>query len=58
MDEKNIKATLIERERQCYIAGDSSRARFLASVLDYILALEEEINKRDAELESLLRMEN
>jgi len=47
----NIKLELIERERIEYIKGNAEGATFLGNVLDYVIELEEKINKKDAELE-------
>lgn len=47
----NIKALLIEKERMRYISGDTEMATFLSDVLDYVIEMEEKINKKDAELE-------
>ena len=45
----NPKVELIEKERRCYITGDTAMADFLAGVLDYIIELEEKINKLERE---------
>ena len=50
----NIKQLLIEKERVAYINNDPSLAQFFAASLDYILDLEKQVNKRDAEIEELL----
>lgn len=49
----NLKVELVEKERIEYIGGNVPLALFFARVLDYIVELEEEINKKDAEIERL-----
>ncbi len=48
----NIKQLLIERERAAYLNNDTPLAELLASTLDYVIELEEEINKKDARIEA------
>ena len=48
----NIKNLLIEKEQAAYIAADPV-APFFGATLDYILELEERINKKDAALERI-----
>lgn len=52
----NIKLMLIEKERSLYIEGNTKLAAFFAASLDYILGLENEINRKDAEIERLESM--
>ena len=47
----NIKALLIEKERTEYVAGNTGMATFLGNVLDYVIELEEEVNKNDGAAE-------
>ena len=47
----NPKLELIKKERRLYIAGDTVMADFLAGILDYIIELEEKVNKMDAAYE-------
>lgn len=49
----NIKQLLIEKEREAYLANNTNQALFYASTLDYVISLEEQVNKRDAEVEEL-----
>jgi hypothetical protein len=49
--EMNVKQLLIERERAAYLSNDTTLAELLASTLDYVIGLEEEINSRDAQAE-------
>lgn len=49
----NIKLELIERERIEYIKGNAEGATFLGRVLDHVIELEAEINRKDAEIERL-----
>jgi len=55
MNEMNIKQLLIEKERAAYLNNDTDLATFLASTLDYVISLEEQVNKSDAEVEELCR---
>lgn len=48
----NIKQLLIERERAAYLSNDTTLAELLASTLDCVIELEEEINKKDARIEA------
>jgi hypothetical protein len=36
----DLKLVLIEKEKQCYLAGDTVMAALLARVIDYIVLLE------------------
>ena len=47
----NIKQLLIEKERAAYLNNDTALATFLASTLDYVISLEEQVNKSDADKE-------
>ena len=49
----NIKQLLIEKERAAYINNDTDLATFLASTLDYVIGLEEQVNKLESRWESL-----
>jgi hypothetical protein len=49
----NIKALLIEKERTAYINNEPDLAAFFDAALQYILALEEQVNIKDAECERL-----
>lgn len=49
----DIKATLVEKERLAWIDGKIREAEFYDAILLHIIALEEEINDRDRELEGL-----
>lgn len=48
---ENIKALLIEKEREYYNAGAVVLAKFFADTLDYIVELEEKVNTADSEHE-------
>ncbi len=48
----NTKQLLIEKERAAYLNSDVALATFLASTLDYVISLEEEINRKDPRLEA------
>ena len=50
----NIKAELIERERVAYINNDPKLAAFFDATLEYILLLEQQVNSKDAELETVI----
>ena len=50
----NIKALLIEKERTAYMDNKSDMAVFFDATLQYILALEQQINENDAEIEELI----
>jgi hypothetical protein len=47
----NIKKMLIEKERVEWVKGNAVLAEFLSKTLEYIISLEEDINKRDALIE-------
>lgn len=47
----NIKKLLIEKERISYIRGDTNSAEFFDACLQYIIYLEEKVNKADAKKE-------
>lgn len=49
----NIKLMLIEKERMAYIANDLHLAKFFDDTLQYIIELEDKVNKKDSALESL-----
>lgn len=49
----NIKLMLIEKERIAYIQGDLSLAKFFDDTLQYVVELEEKVNKKDRALEEL-----
>ena len=50
----NMKILLVEQERAAYASGKVELAKLFAAMLDYVAELEEEINRRDAEIETLL----
>ena len=50
----NIKLMLIEKERKAYINNDPEAAFFFDAVLQHIIALEEQVNKKDAYIEELM----
>jgi transposase len=49
----NTKVLLVEQERAAYASGKVELARLFAAMLDYVAELEEEINRRDAQIETL-----
>lgn len=49
----NIKQLLIEKERFAYLENNPSLADFYASTLDYVIGLEEQVNKLESRWESL-----
>jgi hypothetical protein len=49
----NVKAMLVEKERIAYIENNPALANFFDATLRYILDLEECINEKDKELETL-----
>ena len=53
----NIKLMLIEKERIAYAAGDLHLAEFFDATLQYILGLEEQINRRDSADEGVATVE-
>ena len=50
----NIKLMLIEKERTAYINNDPEVAFFFDVVLQHIIALEEQVNKKDAYIDELM----
>ena len=53
----NPKVELIEKERRCYITGDTAMATFLGKILDHIVELEGEISRLEILLENTTEME-
>ena len=49
----NIKQLLIEKERVAYIENKPALAKFFNDVLEYVVALEEQVNRQDARIEEL-----
>jgi hypothetical protein len=49
----NPKLQLAERERAAYIRGDADMAKFYGELLDYVVELEEDMNRADLRIESL-----
>jgi len=49
----NPKAELVEKERICYINGDTAMATFLGEILDHVISLEEVIGKQDKKQEEM-----
>jgi hypothetical protein len=49
----NPKLLMIEKERRSYINGDTELASFLGEILDYVITLEEEVNRQASVLETI-----
>lgn len=49
----NIKQLLIEKERFAYLENNPSLAQFFASTLDYVISLEEQVNKLESRLDTV-----
>lgn len=53
----NIKQLLIEKEREAYLANQTSQAQFYAATLDYVIELEGQVNNNDARQERIEALE-
>lgn len=49
----NIKQLLIEKERFAYLENNPSLAQFFASTQDYVISLEEQVNKLESRLDTV-----